>query len=77
MNEAEPTQAERDAFEEMREAIADRDRWKADAERLAAALRPFGREQHQHYDMPCKACAAVAALAAHDALTAETETEGK
>lgn len=44
-------------------AVADRDRWKADADRLAAALRSTLLRTKQ----------VDVALAAHDALTAETE----
>lgn len=49
-DEGGPTQAERDAFEEMREAIAERDEARADAQRLADAARDLGGEMQAALD---------------------------
>lgn len=55
--------------EALDDLTADRDRWKADADRLAAVVRRMFRSDVHWKD----AEVAQAALAAHDALTAETE----
>jgi hypothetical protein len=47
--------------------LAERDAARADADRLAAALRVFGHDPHQHLNgAVCPFCVAVAALTAHD-----------
>jgi hypothetical protein len=52
----------------LNKALNQRDAERALADRLAAALRHFGHDPHQHLNgAVCPFCVALDALAAHDA----------